>query len=158
MELGNSGAGQGYGLYSLVESAEEFRSQQKWAEEQGRPVPGLDLPFHSAAVADAARLPADGQSAGGPQALRGNFNPRRNAVRMDGIMNICHRGCEAYEGLVLSGERRGCVWGAGGPGYRWGALGHGPGSLDFLAWYEAWLDEWLAPGAIERWAKAIGRG
>ena len=26
----------------------------------------------------------------------------------------------------------------------------------FLAWYEKWLDHWLAPGAIDRWAN-IGR-
>ena len=27
----------------------------------------------------------------------------------------------------------------------------------FLAWYEEWLDRWLLPGYLERWARAVSR-
>ena len=152
MEVGNGGAGPGYGLYSLANSANELRDQQRWGEEREKPVPQLDRPFPlTTAVADA--LNACWQV--GP--IRGSAPPHvATGFRLDGIMDICHHGCTAYAGLVLSGEQRGCVWGCGGPGYRWGPLGRGPGSRSFLDWYEAWLDQWLAPNAIDRWATLTG--
>jgi hypothetical protein len=145
-QVGNGGAGPGYGLYPLAKAVEAFRLQQAWAEQKGRPLPRLDRPFPlTAAVADgliACRRTIP---------FRGNFQPHvATALRLDGIMDICHHGCTAYEGLVLCGEQRGRVWGSGGPGYRWSANGPGPGSLDFLSWYEQWLDGALAPEAVER--------
>jgi hypothetical protein len=48
--------------------------------------------------------------------------------------------------LVLNGPMRGELWAEG----TWFVPMREGG---FLAWYEAWLDEWLAPGAIDRWKR-----
>jgi hypothetical protein len=142
-QVGNGGAGPGYGLYSLGKAIEEFKGQQAWAEQKGRSLPRLDHPFPlTASVAIALR-------ACRRTGFRGNFQPQVvTAYRLDGILDICHHGCTAYEGLVVCGEQRGCVWNSGGPGYRWGALGPA-GNMDFLTWYEDWLDRSLASEAVE---------
>ncbi len=63
---------------------------------------------------------------------------------------ICEYGCANDGYLVVTGELRGTVWLT--DGYAFSPWTGDTGRLDFLSWYEAWLDEWLAPGAIERWA------
>ncbi len=57
--------------------------------------------------------------------------------------------------LVMDGEQRGTVW-YGGDGLAPCADQDGQ-QLGFLGWYESWLDEWLAPGAIERRRKLFQR-
>src|SRR5262249_45669105 len=37
-ELGDGGAGPGYGLYALVKSAQDFQARQAAAEKRGKPV------------------------------------------------------------------------------------------------------------------------
>jgi uncharacterized protein (TIGR02996 family) len=60
--------------------------------------------------------------------------------------------------LVISGSLRGQMWGYGthwAPyqmSYRVGSQ-----TLSFIAWYEHWLDKWLAPGAIEEWVGRLRR-
>ena len=148
MEIGNGGAGPGYGVFSLGKSVKRFRQQQKWAEERSWPVPQLDRPFPLTAAV-AAALIACQRTGRVPRIANPHIAVQ---FRLDGIMDICHHGCEAYEGLVLSGEQRCCIWSSSG--LRWGH--GGPDSGGFLVWYEEWLDGWLRPGAIERWAKTIG--
>jgi uncharacterized protein (TIGR02996 family) len=56
--------------------------------------------------------------------------------------------------LVLNGPMRGELWAEG----EWFVpIRDGKRAGGFLAWYEEWLDQWLAPGAIDRWKKAAGK-
>jgi hypothetical protein len=66
----------------------------------------------------------------------------------------------AYEVLlVVAGEQRGTVW------YEVDTPESGlvpavepeGGQVSFLGWYEGWLDQWLAPGAIEPARKRPGK-
>jgi hypothetical protein len=52
--------------------------------------------------------------------------------------------------LLLRGIN-GNIWSAGNQGDNWLLAGRDPNRLDFLDWYESWLDSSLMPGALESW-------
>jgi SMI1 / KNR4 family (SUKH-1) len=143
MHLGNGGAGPGYGLFSLARSAVEQREHEDSS---------LDRPFPlTEAVANALR---DCRSEG-DKPLHPFIETQR---RLDGIIEICDLGCGSKYGLVLTGDQRGRVWSFGGPTYyRWTPASRDRSPISFLAWYEEWLDEALAPRVIEFW-KEIATG
>jgi uncharacterized protein (TIGR02996 family) len=87
-------------------------------------------------------------------------DPYRYRPRIDyplpGCMELSDAGCGTVSFLVVSGEQAGVIW------YVGDLLAPLPdrdgGQAGFLAWYEGWLDDWLAPGRIAGWRKSIGRG
>jgi len=59
-----------------------------------------------------------------------------------GTLTLCHEGCCYEHFLVVTGPGRGQMWLNG----RAGDFGFSPMGVDFLGWYERWLDSTLAGG------------
>lgn len=64
-----------------------------------------------------------------------------------GFLALAHRGCGAYDILVVNGELRGSVW-CYDMALRPYVTNGRPSS--FLDWYEGWLDDHLEPTALRR--------
>ena len=145
-ELGDGGAGPGYGLHTLDRIADELRTIEREYSLDGGPVRRLNDPFPF--TAEHTRL-FDGHW----RETLGLAPPDGDVWNIAGAFMICEYGC-AHDGyLAVTGDLRGSVWCTDGYTFRpWTGE---PGRLDFLSWYEAWLDEWLAPGALERWAAPL---
>ncbi|MBD2126785.1 SMI1/KNR4 family protein [Microcoleus sp. ZQ-A2] len=58
-----------------------------------------------------------------------------------GSLPICHQGCGWMYVLVVSGEQKGKIWTAG---EGWCPFYYEDNQIDFLTWYEDWLDSSLA--------------
>ncbi len=130
--MGNGGAGPGYGLFSLAGARRSTPST-------------LHEPFPLSAK-DAA------------DAVAGLRAQQREPVilltpPLVGCLEIGHQGCAIMEVLVLSGEQRGTMWNAREDWYPY-ADKDGV-QCGFFAWYERWLDQCLAPEAIDRWRKQV---
>jgi len=137
--------------------------------------PGLGLtPLGADSLID-PRIPVDGQfklnpSASFPYVSDWNFLPLKQALeeqspqldelliyyfdtaRIDGTIHIADLGCGAIALLVLDGPQRGKIWldfrgtyGGIAPATR-GA--DDAGAVEFLEWYEAWLDETMKHGGV----------
>lgn len=134
LRMGNGGAGPDYGLHplSLAGTDDTLRNPFPFTPEAAK------------AVAEAARAVQGG--AGDVEV------PQPDEDRWGhGYTTLCEHGCGNESVLVVTGPLRGQIW--------WqGDLGLVPDPVDFdnppgfVAWYEEWLDKWLAPGAIEQWA------
>ena len=141
-EAGNGGAGPYYGILSLETSLGRL------AEVYGTEVLGHDFP-HTADVdfgealgqpADfdehLARLEDDPDYAAGFDRMQAEYyEPELNG----GMLPICDYGCGDFFQLVLRGTRRGTVW----ANCVEGATGLYCLEVDFLSFYEAWLDDAL---------------
>jgi len=148
----NGGAGPDYGLHPLSKSVEEFQDLQLFVRERGRREPLLSLPFPFG-TADAQSIIDKWRTS------EEKYPSLKTDFEVDGAMEICHRGCDYYYYLVLSGSSRGWVWTHNGGYYplQWYPSADESQRMGFFDWYEAWLNEWLAPGAIEAWAKRFRR-
>lgn len=59
-----------------------------------------------------------------------------------GFLALTDLGCDSYAGIVITGEQRGVIWACADSG--WVPQHAGRAQLDFLDWYESWLDAGLA--------------
>ena len=88
----------------------------------------------------------------------GNRNalPRfQSAWSQRGYLRLAHNGCSSYSAIVVNGPRRGEMW---NENIRFvPQLDRNGCPEGFLAWYEGWLDRWLVPGYLDRWARAVSR-
>lgn len=142
-QIGNGGAGPGYGLFSLEKSLEEssagslassFPHRQPWQplfggsdwqelERAGK----LDEYMNAAVSEDQAEL------------YRQWEDDYFSSHYTQGSLNIGHQGCGHQTLLVISGPERGKIWGDS----RCSSYGIFPEHVGFLDWYEAWLDQSL---------------
>ena len=131
-QVGNGGAGPDYGLFPLNLD----RDVGRWP---------LDQPFPISTKRARTILARQRQ---------GFYRPRVD-YPFPGCLGLSEAGCGIVAFLVVTGEQRGTVW-YGGDGLGPCADRNGQ-QLGMLGWYESWLDEWLAPGAIERRRKSFKR-
>lgn len=138
LRVANGRAGPGYGLRALDCTAH---------------LPELSAPFGPTA-ADADAIAAAVRAARETSAWTAVPKMRREWYRR-GYLPLADQGHGNHAALVLNGPMRGELWGEG----TWFVPHRDRANRPegFLAWYEHWLDTWLAPGAIERWARATGR-
>jgi uncharacterized protein (TIGR02996 family) len=138
LRVGNGRVGPGYGLAVLDLTAD---------------LPRLRMPF-GPTPADADSLAAAARAA----QETGNWlaiPPFRHAWSQRGYLRLAHNGCSNYTAIVVSGPRRGEMW---NENLRFVPHPERDGRPEgFLAWYEGWLDRWLVPGYLERWARAVSR-
>jgi uncharacterized protein (TIGR02996 family) len=92
--------------------------------------------------------------------LQGEYEGIHPKSEVPGCRVIADHGCAAYSLLVVTGEQRGMIWVIGDMGWLPQFAAQTGEQTGFFAWYEIWLDEWLAPGRIDRereWEKKYGR-
>ncbi len=119
-ELGNGGAGPGYGLCRLVPSCCVYRRSVHLAQ----PSPYLPGPRY---FGDWGRRYED------PSGTDGSF--------LRGTLEVAHHGCSLVTRLVVTGPARGRLFNLDTEG----PIGpYVVEDADFLAWYERWLDEAVA--------------
>lgn len=121
-ELGDGGAGPGYGLSRLAPSCCVYRRSGHLAQ----PSPYLPGPRYS-----------------GDWEQRYEDPPDTDRIFLRGTLEIANHGCSLATRLVVTGPARGRLFNLDE-----GSIG-GPGpyvmeDADFLAWYERWLDEAVA--------------
>lgn len=127
LEMGDGGAGPAYGLLPLAAGL---------ARGPAAVMPDLlQKPFPYTAVVDAGELrdPETGVSAPRP-----------------GSITVCEEGASLCHFIVVAGPTRGSMWvdrTAADGGYE-------PLGVDFLTWYERWLDSTLAGGNGAWWRLA----
>jgi uncharacterized protein (TIGR02996 family) len=138
LRVGNGRVGPGYGLYALDLAAD---------------LPRLRMPF-GPTPADADSIAAAARAA----QETGNWLavPRfQHAWMQRGYLRLGHNGCSNYCAIVVNGPRRGEMW---NENLRFvPQLARDGRPEGFLAWYEDWLDRWLLPGYLDRWARAVSR-
>lgn len=78
---------------------------------------------------------------------------RHFLYRHSGTLNLCHEGCGHYHFLVVTGPTRGQMWidSCGSDG------GYFPLKVEFLDWYERWLDDILVGGNGVWWFEENGQ-
>lgn len=134
LRVGNGRVGPNYGLHVL---------------DCGAPRPELCAPFgpteaDADAIAAAVRVARETRDWKGVPKMRREWHRR-------GYLPLGDSGHGNNTALVLNGPMRGELWAEG----TWFLpIRDGKRGAGFLAWYEAWLDQWLAPGALERWGRA----
>lgn len=149
LELGNGGAGPGVGLYTLSESVSKFEEKCDWCEKRRYVRPRLDLPFPANSMLAEVMCKIWERVANDiyEQMKRPKVHLPFN---IDGVMEVSNESCcQLY--LVVTGDQRGNLWSAGNQEDDWLPAGHDPNRLDFLDWYESWLDSSLMPGALQSW-------
>jgi uncharacterized protein (TIGR02996 family) len=134
LRVGNGGVGPDYGLFPLDLSRDYPELRRPFAITP-------ELAGELAAAVDRAQRTRD---------WRG-FPELDDEVWGAGYLELCEHGCGNESVLVVNGPLRGQMWWQGDPGLV------PERTLGFLAWYEEWLDRWLAPGEIERWAARFRR-
>lgn len=137
LRVGNGRVGPNYGLHVLDCSAQR---------------PELSAPF-GPTVEEADAIAAAVRVAHETRDWKPVPQMRREWYRR-GYLPLGNTGHGDNTVLVLNGPMRGELWAEG----MWFVpLREGTRAGGFLAWYESWLDQWLAPGAIDRWKKATGK-
>lgn len=121
-ELGGEGAGPGYGLCRLELSCCAYRRSGHLAQ----PSPYLPGP----------RYPVDWE-----QRHENPPGPGQNFLR--GTLAVAAHGCSLTTQLIVTGPARGRLFNLDG-GSLGGAAPYVVEDVDFLAWYERWLDEAVA--------------
>jgi len=147
-QLGDGGAGPGYGVHTLAEIAAGLRAIEEDCVGHGEPFRRLDDPFPF--TAEHAK-----SFEGRWREASGLAPPDGDTYNVPGALVLGTYGCANDAYLVVTGDLRGTVWRT--DGYTFHPCAADPNRLDFLSWYEAWLDHWLAPGAIDEWAHALRR-
>jgi uncharacterized protein (TIGR02996 family) len=138
LRVGNGRVGPSYGLFPLEPAAER---------------PELRKPF-GVTPAETDTIAAAARTARETKSWKAVPKFRREWWRR-GYLRLANNGCGNYSVLVVNGPMRGEVWTEGDrfvPHRDRAGFPQG-----FLAWYEEWLDRWLAPGAIEQWASLFNR-
>jgi hypothetical protein len=139
-QLGNGGAGPGYGLEKLGHTL----GGQPWSEFPGM-VGELAVPFpYTAAWNDE---PIDGSRPVEEQyRQQGEYWSSR---RVTGAVPICEHGCQLRQRLIVTGPEQGNVW--FDDRADWNGLYPDKTTdrerLTFLEWYRNWLDDCLAKAA-----------
>lgn len=155
LELGNGGAGPGVGLYTLGDAVSKFEEHGDRCDKHHYIRPRLDLPFPATTMLTEAICKAREQATRqwreqSPKDMYAFMKWPKLSMpdNIDGVMYISDDHCSAYH-LVTTGEQRGNVWLMGGPA-SWLPCHDDANQLDFLDWYESWLDESLKPETLER--------
>lgn len=140
-QLADGGAGPAYGTFPLKKTLEVERGPM--------PAGFLARPFPPVAAADPREDPAWDDL--WERAERGELTPEEKALEIAGVSSgtlvLCHEGCGYLHLLVVTGPTRGQMWldttCSGGD--------FAPLQVDFLEWYERWLDDTLAGGPGTWW-------
>ena len=118
LNVGDGGAGPGYGLLPLMKSVD--KATEDIAD-------SLRIPFRYQKFYN----PADEEDFHAREAEDGYWDSF-----LVGSMPICHEGCGYYHILILSGEAKGAVWLNGMSS----DMGITPLSESFSEWYSKWLE------------------
>lgn len=136
-EFADGGAGPGYGMHSLDKaSAQAYQCGDR--SFLARPFPHTTAYFPQPPVDDAAEQLTDTQY------------EQWEASQKTGTLVICDEGCGYEHLLVVSGLEAGTMWFDA----RVSDRGLHPLGIDFLEWYERWLDDILTGGDGVGWLAA----
>jgi len=124
--IGNGGAGPYYGIIPLEQSLRD------WCREEDPLYPSKEFPLHTSLELYTLGSGAD-------------FDRYMISYYTQGTIDICDYGCAIYFMLVVNGSEKGSIWvddrasdgGIFALTQRIGQHRH----VDFLTWYENWLDK-----------------
>lgn len=149
LEVGNGGAGPGYGLTSLSSWGLKAGCWEKTPTFSG-PVPRVPHPCASYLASPSPIRPGFRYPWGW---LEDEKTWHENGIEWDffqGTITICYHGCAGTDQLIISGEGRGRVVGTDEDFV--------PPSFapypDFLSWYESWQDAAINDG-LGNWNKHL---
>jgi uncharacterized protein (TIGR02996 family) len=137
LRVGNGRVGPSYGILTLDPTAEFPRLRTDFAI----------TPAEADSIAAAVRFALETKNWGPVP----RFHP---AWAQRGYLRLASTGCGNHTVIVVNGPMRGQLW---SEGYWFVPHRHDGCSEGFLAWYESWLNRWLARGYIDRWGRAVGR-
>ncbi len=131
LQVGNGQIGPDYGLDPL-DLARDYGEIRK---------PFCITPDFAVKIAEAVK-----QARSNPKLEQHSATPEDEEILYSGYLELCHHGCALMAMLrFFSGPLRGQMW------YAESEVIPNLQTPSFIAWYEEWLDRWLAPGVIEKW-------
>jgi len=134
--VGNGGAGPAYGLFPLAEAV-SYHGDNLPTDFLASPFPYQKLynPYEDPKLSEYWARSEKGQ-------ISKEEYEARKFKEVTGTLALCHEGCGYVHLLVISGAGRGQMWldATVSDG------GYVPLDVDFLDWYEKWLDNALAGG------------
>lgn len=137
LEVGNGGAGPGYGLFPLGQWGDTAAATRPWADRPRR----MSQQFpHTEAwnLSRDERTPPEGLDRAGEDRWFADLDQRYfDPALIDGTLPLAHLGCAIDVMLVVTGERAGEIW------VDDRSSDNGIGPLDeagFAHWYLVWLE------------------
>lgn len=149
-EIGNGGVGPFYGVFPLGE-VDDFQRTAPWQEETDL-IGRLDADFPlSEPWNDLATKPPDSLADHDEAIYYAELESfeKKYFFRVNGAIPVCHAGCAVRIWLVVSGKEAGNLWwdDRASDGGFFPASMSGSSRLQFLAWYQRWLNEALSDTA-----------